>query len=337
MAPQSHLRKLALSNAPIDIPLDATHYATCYVAGPMRGYEEYNFPAFNQAASALREAGWRVHNPAENPPLEGTDESGSHPLKKYMKLDLPMICDSDAVFFLEGWQDSEGAMLEHMVSQALDIPCYRYLDAGRMTIIALDNDTATIGLDHSELEGILDNPFEPRPGTGYLTAQEQLDREIRAEAMSEAQMSKLDAFVEALRGPGKQDVAQITHAYAGAEDEIEAMRTFETGATRNNDASQPDYEGFLSPLVIQSFGQYMNRNRLQADGTIRDSDNWQKGIPKDAYMKSGFRHFFDWWADHRQTGVSRDMDIETAINGLLFNAMGYLHEHLRARQEKYGA
>jgi len=66
---------------------------------------------------------------------------------------------------------------------------------------------------------------------------------------------------------------------AGHSEEHPTMRTFGGGATRNSDQGKPDYEGFLSPLVIIRYGEYMTRHRVQADGNIRDSDNWQKGIP----------------------------------------------------------
>ena len=52
------------------------------------------------------------------------------------------------------------------------------------------------------------------------------------------------------------------------------MRKFDTGATRNNDETRLDYEGFLSPLVLERFAQYIHKNRVQDDGTIRASDNW---------------------------------------------------------------
>jgi hypothetical protein len=108
------------------------------------------------------------------------------------------------------------------------------------------------------------------------------------------------------------------------------VRTFKTGATRDSDDTKNDYEGFLSPLVIEAFGDYMTHHRKQADGKIRDSDNWQKGIPKDAYMKSGFRHFMDWWKEHRGYG-SRE-GLIYALCGLLFNVQGYLHEVLKEKK-----
>jgi hypothetical protein len=105
------------------------------------------------------------------------------------------------------------------------------------------------------------------------------------------------------------------------------MREFETGATRNTDEGRIDPEGFLSPAVIRSYSEYMNKNRVQADGSVRDSDNWQKGIPMDAYMKSMFRHFLEVWEMHRGT-FSADKQIEN-LNALLFNVMGYQHELLK--------
>lgn len=114
------------------------------------------------------------------------------------------------------------------------------------------------------------------------------------------------------------------------------MRTFETGATRDTDQGKHDFEGFLSPLALERFAEYMTKHRYQADGTVRDSDNWQKGIPMPAYMKSGWRHFFDWWKLHRMslnaplTGEMED-HLEETLSAILFNVQGYLHEHLKRK------
>jgi hypothetical protein len=107
------------------------------------------------------------------------------------------------------------------------------------------------------------------------------------------------------------------------------FRTFATGATRNLDDSKYDFEGFLSPAVIERFGKYMHKHRVQADGSLRDSDNWQKGIPLNAYMKSGFRHFHDWWKQHR--GYPGTDTLEDSLCALIFNANGYLHEILKQK------
>lgn len=105
------------------------------------------------------------------------------------------------------------------------------------------------------------------------------------------------------------------------------MRKFKSGATRNNDEESLDYEGFLSPLVLERYAEYMHSHRKQADGEMRSSDNWQAGIPLTSYMKSMFRHFMDVWKHHR--GLSVKASMQEALCALLFNVMGMLHEVLK--------
>ena len=121
------------------------------------------------------------------------------------------------------------------------------------------------------------------------------------------------------------------------------LRTFATGATRDTAEGKLDFEGFLSPLAIQAFAEYMNENRVQSDGSLRDSDNWQKGIPMVAYIKSLFRHFFEIWSIHRKCIRAGALDVDSgnidydfsiayrrsmkkALCAALFNVQGYLHE-----------
>lgn len=108
------------------------------------------------------------------------------------------------------------------------------------------------------------------------------------------------------------------------------MRNFDTGATRNVDENRLDFDGFLSPIAIKEFAKYMHENRIQADGKVRDSDNWQKGIPIDSYMKSMFRQFFDVWSNYR--GAEHDEDIIKSLCALMFNVQGMIHEI--AKKEK---
>lgn len=105
------------------------------------------------------------------------------------------------------------------------------------------------------------------------------------------------------------------------------MREFDTGATRDDDDDKLDYEGFLSPLVLRRYAEYMHRHRIQADGTARTSDNWQKGMPRDEYMKSMWRHLWDVWFEHRYNKSSAAK--EDALCALMFNVMGYLYEEIR--------
>lgn len=120
------------------------------------------------------------------------------------------------------------------------------------------------------------------------------------------------------------------------------MQTFETGATRSDDSTKNDYEGFLSPGVLRAYGDYMNENRVQADGNLRDSDNWQKGIPQHKYMKSFIRHALDLWlmwrgwtvAPEVRNGVPIPWTYKRLSCAVLFNVMGFLNELLREEEAK---
>ena len=125
---------------------------------------------------------------------------------------------------------------------------------------------------------------------------------------------------------------QLEATWGPPDDSSPAIRTFGTGATRNVDSSRIDPEGFLSPQVILEFSNYMNTNRIQVDGSVRSSDNWQKGIPLDAYMKSMWRHFLEVWLIHRAE-ASDDTKMRQALCGVMFNAMGYLFEILMKREK----
>jgi len=108
------------------------------------------------------------------------------------------------------------------------------------------------------------------------------------------------------------------------------MRKFESGATRDTDTDKLDFEGFNSPVVELRFAQYMHKHRKQADGEMRASDNWQKGIPKEAYMKSLYRHFMDLWLHHRDNSeLATEQDIEEVLCAIRFNVDGYLFEEMK--------
>jgi hypothetical protein len=114
------------------------------------------------------------------------------------------------------------------------------------------------------------------------------------------------------------------------------VRKFETGATRSSDAVRYDPEGFLSPIALERFFEYMSKHRVQADGKLRDSDNWQKGMPLTTYIKGIWRHFLHMWQRHRGWTVTDPFaaaDIEEDLCAIIFNAQGYLHELMKNRRQ----
>lgn len=84
-----------------------------YIAGPMSGYAELNFPAFHEAAATLRRFGYSVVNPAE------INSDPSMGWAACMRRDIPALCECDGVALLRGWEASRGARLERHIAVAL--------------------------------------------------------------------------------------------------------------------------------------------------------------------------------------------------------------------------
>jgi len=108
---------------------------------------------------------------------------------------------------------------------------------------------------------------------------------------------------------------------------------FTTGATRSADVDKIDYEGHIHPNVLALFGDYMHRHRVQRDGKVRASDNWQEGIPVYRYVKSLVRHTFEFWRMWRGTLVQSPdspiyapFTINDVLCAILFNTMGLILE-----------
>lgn len=89
-----------------------------YIAGPMTGLPEFNFPAFHDAAAKLRGRGLDVLNPAENPaPPCGT-------WLAYMRMAVAQVAQADVVVLLPGWEASRGAMVEYRLAVGMGLPIW---------------------------------------------------------------------------------------------------------------------------------------------------------------------------------------------------------------------
>lgn len=104
-----------------------------YLAGPMRGVPDFNFPAFDEATRVLRKDGWDVFSPADHDRKNGFDPKGltghedlaglGFDLRKALSADLEFITTkADAVAVLGGWQYSSGARAEVATAHALGLP-----------------------------------------------------------------------------------------------------------------------------------------------------------------------------------------------------------------------
>ena len=87
----------------------------CYIAGPMTGLPDFNFPAFHAKAAELRASGMEVVNPAELNP------DAVKSWKQCMKEDIRELVNCDVICPLPGWEKSRGASLEMKIAKELGI------------------------------------------------------------------------------------------------------------------------------------------------------------------------------------------------------------------------
>ena len=110
--------------------------SACYIAGPMRGLPEYNYPAFFAAEDALRAAGWDpIYNPAgmdreydkvvyeawtiEEQKLHDTAQAARHFAWRDVNILIKRLSaeNCDAIILLPGYEASTGATAELAVAR----------------------------------------------------------------------------------------------------------------------------------------------------------------------------------------------------------------------------
>lgn len=113
-----------------------------YLAGPMTGHPEFNYPLFNEYAGHWRAEGYDVINPAER---DGgrTDL----PYEQYMRGAVRDVANADAVAVLSGWETSGGARMEMTIAKQIGMPIYDARSYASPQILAPD-------LFREELESI---------------------------------------------------------------------------------------------------------------------------------------------------------------------------------------
>ncbi|PRH37751.1 DUF4406 domain-containing protein [Burkholderia gladioli] len=90
-----------------------------YLAGPMSGIAELNFPAFRAEAVRLRSLGFEIVNPAE------INADTTAAWLDCMRADIKQLVDCDGIALLDGWEGSRGAGVEHQLARGLGLRVFR--------------------------------------------------------------------------------------------------------------------------------------------------------------------------------------------------------------------
>ena len=98
---------------------------TIYIAGPMTGIEDYNFPEFDAATAKWKERGYDVINPAALSRQQAAElgvEVGELCPRECALVDLvEIVSKATHMYMLNGWEYSKGAKAEHAVAKWLGI------------------------------------------------------------------------------------------------------------------------------------------------------------------------------------------------------------------------
>lgn len=114
-----------------------------YIAGPMRGYKHFNFPAFDAMQDELSAFGYEIYNPATMDREAGFDpmelpedfdwEDGicSIPfsMSDAIKRDIAAINKCQYIVMLRGWKKSKGARAEKAMAEWMGLEV-RYQEEG---------------------------------------------------------------------------------------------------------------------------------------------------------------------------------------------------------------
>jgi len=109
------------------------------------------------------------------------------------------------------------------------------------------------------------------------------------------------------------------------------IQTFESGATRTSEDGRLSYVRGLSPVVLRRYLQYLAKHRKQADGSMREFDNWKQGIPMRRSFDGLGRHFFTLWLLMEGLDIYDDSgqeDIQDVLCAIMFNTMSMLYQEL---------
>ena len=100
-----------------DTPADANPPIRWYISGPMAGYPEHNFPAFQHACDTLGRLGYRLTSP------HMINHGDTTEWADFLRRDLRiMTADCSGIILLPGWPESRGARLELQTALGLGWP-----------------------------------------------------------------------------------------------------------------------------------------------------------------------------------------------------------------------
>ncbi len=113
-----------------------------YLAGPMTGIEQFNFPLFHEVAAKLRAQGYDIVSPAEldspavqaaalkskDGKLDAQGKIAGETWGDILAKDVKLVADNiDGIILLPGWYKSRGANLESTVGLLVNTRPFEFM------------------------------------------------------------------------------------------------------------------------------------------------------------------------------------------------------------------
>ena len=145
-----------------------------YLAGPMSGLPQFNFPAFFAASDQLRAAGFDVVSPAE---IDSEEDKGAA-LKSpdgdnrdvvamnhktwgdFLARDVKLLADTgiEGIVFLPNWEKSKGAKLEAFVGLLQGLHFWEYIGDADMPAVRITGQSVIDSISDAIRPGIVNRP-----------------------------------------------------------------------------------------------------------------------------------------------------------------------------------
>lgn len=278
-----------------------------YLAGPMSGIKDFNFPAFFRAEEQLTEAGYDVFNPAAHDvELFGADrfetETGDRAdlpagfdLAETLANDLRMVAVwADSVVVLPGWENSKGAKAEVSLAQALGKrvgPLHWVADAEQAYPRAWYNEQEVRG----QMTGVVTHPST----ADFLGVDTPSIFASKENALSVAAVSRAD------------------------------MRTFASGETRTVSSTGGAKGVKLARYDLIPADALEELANHYGRGALKYSDgNWLKGYEWSKNFAALMRHAWAFWR-------GEDIDEETGTPHIIAAAWHCFALYTFSSNEKY--
>lgn len=302
-------------------------HGAVYLAGPMRGIGQFNFPAFHRAAEFLRSEGWGVFNPAEFDEHNGFDATGydgtedltaiGFNLRESLGADLAFIAArADAVAVLPGWEDSRGARAEVATALALGLLVFDVWSGAEVTEIPGPERLRMVTLNNVQFDRVESVDGETFDLSGHVVTPPEYSINFEMEKPIDP------AVMDLLLG-----VDPATGAAAVAE-RSETGEVRVTSATGGEKGVKPEQYQSIPAGAMRELAEHF------AKGAAKYSDhNMRKGYPWSSSFSALNRHLWAFWG-------GEDVDPETGSKHII--AVGwhalvlatFMNEH-RAYDDRY--